>query len=128
MWTTEQAFAVFQMVDDLREAIWHCAILSRSRTDIAISSGLSLPTATTKYRRPAVLILNAPSIQKQGTDRAPLVYPKHSATFVRIVSAAQNSPPAVSLAEDAVSVAERGWQQRAISDAFRAPISSNSLP
>jgi hypothetical protein len=23
-WTTEQAFAVFQVVDDLREAIWHC--------------------------------------------------------------------------------------------------------
>jgi hypothetical protein len=23
-WTTEQAFAVFQMVDDLRETIWQC--------------------------------------------------------------------------------------------------------
>jgi hypothetical protein len=23
-WTTEQAFAVFQMVDDLREPIWQC--------------------------------------------------------------------------------------------------------
>ena len=23
-WTTEQAFAVFQIVDDLREAIWQC--------------------------------------------------------------------------------------------------------
>jgi hypothetical protein len=23
-WTTEQAFAVFQLVDDLREAIWQC--------------------------------------------------------------------------------------------------------
>jgi hypothetical protein len=23
-WTTEQAFAVFQVVDDLREAIWQC--------------------------------------------------------------------------------------------------------
>jgi len=23
-WTSEQAFAVFQLVDDLREAIWQC--------------------------------------------------------------------------------------------------------
>ena len=23
-WTAEQAFAVFQLVDDLREAIWQC--------------------------------------------------------------------------------------------------------
>jgi hypothetical protein len=66
---------------------------------------------------------------KQGLRRqSPLVYLKHSATFVRIVSAASNSHPAVSLAEDGVSLAERGWQQRAISDAFRAPISSDSQP
>jgi hypothetical protein len=23
-WTPEQAFAVFDMINDLREAIWHC--------------------------------------------------------------------------------------------------------
>jgi hypothetical protein len=126
MWTTEQAFAVFQMVDDLREAIWHCAILSRSRTNIAISSSLSLPTVTTKISATRRSDPQRTFHTKTTHRQSPLVYPKHSAIFVRIVSAAQNSPPAVSLAEDGVSVAERGWQQRAISDAFRAPISSDS--
>jgi hypothetical protein len=78
----------------------------------------------------AVLPRNIGSLEIRGQlhRQGPLVYPKHSAIFVRIVSAANNSHPAVNLAENGVSLAERGWQQRAISGAFMAPISSDSLP
>ena len=42
-WTPEQAFAVFELIDELRDTIWRCHA-SNSSKSIAISADITTPT------------------------------------------------------------------------------------
>ena len=59
-WTAEQAFAVFQLVDELREAIWQCySIPDPGPVSRSVPASPRRP-----HRRPAVLTLKPPCTEK----------------------------------------------------------------